>query len=39
MKKKLDKAFNKHSHKYLSKIDVLKFKLGEKNPKISNFEI
>ena len=30
---------NKHHSKYLSKIVVNTFKLGEKNPKIFNFEI
>ena len=39
MKKKLEKAINKHHSKYLSKIVVNTFKLGEKNPKIFNFEI
>ena len=39
MKKKLEKVFNKHSSKYLSKIDVKTFKLGEKNPTLKNFEI
>ena len=39
MKKKLEKAMNKHHSKYLSKIVVNTFKLGEKNPKIFNFEI
>lgn len=39
MKKKLEKLFNKHHSKYLGYIEILKFKLGEKNPILSNFEI